>query len=216
MTTKLIKVGVADDHPIVLRGVQFFLEPNRDIDIRFMTGRIGELLNLLIEKPVDVLLCDYEFESDPHADGLNLLGHVQRIAPETRVIFLSSNSSPYIVSSALAAGAAGFIGKRSEEFVNPAHAIRAMIPEHFYLPESLRKRLLSSTVSGATHGAGIQALSDKEATVVRMISNGLTIGDIAARLKRSPKTISNQKNAGMRKLGVSNDVELCRVMRDIG
>jgi two-component system capsular synthesis response regulator RcsB len=46
-----------------------------------------------------------------------------------------------------------------------------------------------------------------------MICNGMSIGAIAERLKRSPKTVSNQKNAGMKKLGARNDVELAAIMR---
>jgi len=213
---KTITVGVADDHPVVLQGVSHLLRDHPDIHIRFMTERIGELLELLVERPVDVLVCDYEFETDRHADGLNLLARIRRTAPNTRVLFLSSHSSAYVVSAALDAGAAGFIGKQREDFANLAAGIHSVYNRHVFLPESLKKRMLSvsrNVPKGSNEWRS--RLSEKEATVVRMICEGLSISDIAGRLNRSPKTVSNQKNAGMKKLGARNDVELAKVMRDV-
>jgi len=211
---KTITIGIADDHPVVLQGVAHLLGAHSDIDIRFATERIDALLQLLVDKPVDVLVCDYEFEADRHADGLNLLARVRRLAPRTRVLFLSAHSSAYIVSAALEAGAAGFVGKQHEDFTNLAVAIHSVSNHCIYLPASLRKRMLSTAAGGSKRAAWLNRLSEKEATVVRMICDGLSISDIAGRLNRSPKTVSNQKNAGMKKLGVRNDVELVKVMRE--
>jgi two-component system capsular synthesis response regulator RcsB len=209
-----ISVGIADDHPVVVQGVSCLLSNQADIDIHFATERIGALLDLLIEKPVHVLVCDYEFECDRHADGLHLLARIRRIAPATRVLFLSSHSSAYIVSAALKAGADGFVGKLHDDFANLAVAVRSVHQHNVYVSESLRRRLLSTSMVGSTPTACVGQLSQKEATVVRMICEGLSISDIASRLNRSPKTVSNQKNAGMKKLGARNDVELVKVMAE--
>lgn len=211
-----ITVGIADDHPVVLQGVSCLLGTHSDIEVRFATERIGSLLDLLIEKPVDVLVCDYEFQSDRYPDGLPLLARIRRIAPATRVLFLSSHSSAYIVSAALKAGADGFIGKLHDDFANLAVAVRSVHQHNVYVSESLTRRLSSTSVVGSKPSAWISRLSAKEATVVRMICEGLSISDIANRLNRSPKTVSNQKNAGMKKLGVRNDVELVKVMAEVG
>jgi two-component system capsular synthesis response regulator RcsB len=159
-------------------------------------------------------VCDYEFEGDPYADGLNLLDRIQRISPPTQVLFLSAHSSTYIVSAALSAGAAGFIGKGREGLANLAAAVRTVRAGSAYLPDSLATKLQSTVRRTGETDAPCNALSEKEATVVRMICNGMSIGAIAERLKRSPKTVSNQKNAGMKKLGVRNDVELVAIMRE--
>ncbi|ACR30658.1 response regulator transcription factor [Burkholderia glumae] len=210
-----ITVGVADDHPVVLQGVQHMLLSSPDIDLHFQIDAIKPLLVQLVESPVDVLLCDYEFEGDPEADGLHLLGRIRRIAPHTRVLFLSCHCAAYTVSAALSAGASGFIGKRREDFANLITAIHAVKSRGFYLADSIASRLLATT-GHATNDIclSLNKLSAKEAAVVRLICNGLSINDIAKRLKRSPKTISNQKNAGMKKLGVKNDIELASVMRE--
>lgn len=211
-----INVGIADDHPIILRGVSSYLENSHDITVRFAVDQIDQLLESLIEKPVDILLCDYEFEGDPLADGLNLLERVRRLAPHTRVVFLSSHSSAYIVSAALDAGASGFIGKRREHFANLAVAIRSVQNQTIYLPDDIREKLMFLASGESKKNLQLSTLSEREVTVARMICDGMSIGDIATRLNRSPKTVSNQKNAGMKKLGVRNDVELAKAMREVG
>lgn len=218
---KKIAVGVADDHPIVVLGVLHLLQSSPDIEVVFTTERIEDLLRLLVETPVDVLLCDYEFRDDPQADGLRLLESARRVAPDTRIIVFSSHVSPYLISSAMEAGASGFIGKKYSDFANLAYAIRSFAHKKFFLPNSLQQRLWYKNGFSMREDASDQrcarpgGLSDKETTVARLICEGLSLADIAHQLRRSPKTISNQKNAAMKKLGVRNDVELCVAMREI-
>jgi len=209
-----IRIGIADDHPLTLRGLEHYLLSLADIEICFKSESIGHLLVQLVDTPVDVLLCDYEFEDDSYADGLILLDRIRRMAPLTRVIFLSSHSSVYIVSAALGAGAAGFISKRGPDFLNLAGAIRVVKSEGIYLSESLASKMLATTGRPKETGSHPGVLSERESTVVRMICDGMSIREVARRLRRSPKTVSNQKNAGMKKLGAKNDVELALIMRE--
>lgn len=211
---KKIKVGIADDHPIVLAGVNNILSACSDMEIAFASGTIDELLVLLQHNPVDVLICDYEFEDDPNADGLHLLQKIQRIVPATRVLFLSAHTGVHIVSGALNLGASGFIGKAQADFSNLAHAVRKVHSSSIYLPEALSNALLEGMFL-SNKPQGLQALSKKEFAVAQMICAGQTISDIAQRLVRSPKTISNQKNAAMKKMGASNDVDMVNIMRDL-
>ncbi|EON11193.1 response regulator transcription factor [Pandoraea sp. SD6-2] len=209
-----IRVGVADDHQVVLLGAQSALSRCADIDVRFLVDNITDLMSCLLDNPVDVLLCDYEFTSDAHADGVALLRRIQRYSPQTKVLFLSMHTAPHIIVEAMSAGAAGFIGKDKADYADLGQAIRSVNRQAGYLPESLASQLLATIYSGRREAVGLASLSEKEAVVVRMICDGLSITEIATRLKRSPKTISNQKNAAMQKLGVKNDVELVTAVRN--
>ncbi|AXW64655.1 DNA-binding response regulator (plasmid) [Ralstonia solanacearum] len=209
-----IKVGIADDHPIVLLGATSMLKDHPDIEVVFTCETIEQLLEQLVEHPVDILLCDYEFESDPQADGLHLLQRLRRLVPETRILLLSAHSTPSIVSATLSLGASGFIGKSRADFGNLATAVRKVASGSLYVPGSLSAALLSARY-GKSGIVGMEALSTREVIVAQMTADGLTIGEIAARLRRSPKTISNQKVAAMKKLGVKNDVELAAVLREL-
>jgi len=211
-----IRVGIADDFPVVLRGIEAILAPCTDIALHFSAESIAQLMAALAQTPVDVLLCDYAFDDDPHADGLDLLKRLRRHHPAMKVIFLSAHAQPQIISSALELGAAGFIGKNRSDFVNLPQAIYSVQGGQVYLPQSLSSALLGSLFSVNPRQSGLGQLSERELVVARMICQGMSITAIAERLHRSPKTISNQKVAAMKKLGVSNDVELSRVFQSLG
>ncbi|HGL4259150.1 response regulator transcription factor [Burkholderia dolosa] len=214
---KRIRVAVADDHPIVLVGIKGILMDAPDIEVSFLADNIKTLLEKVREEPIDVLVCDYEFEDDKEADGLNLLRRLIQLVPDTRVLFLSSHSATHIVSAALAGGAAGFIGKSKADFAVLADAIRRVHGGETYIPPSIATEILANVFSSRTRQTtGVDTLSPRELEVVRLICAGHSITEIAERVCRSPKTISNQKNAAMRKLAVRNDVELARAARDLG
>lgn len=212
---KTIKVGIADDHPIVLIGVASVLKDQLDMEVVFSCNQIGQLLSHVQEQGLNVLLCDFEFESDPQADGLHLLQRLRRMAPALRLIVLSAHCSPAIVSAAMELGAAGFIGKSRADFSNLANAVRIVAGGGLYVPPHLSSTLLTLHYSKKRTVENIK-LSPKEVSVAWMTSNGLTISEIAERLKRSPKTISNQKVAAMKKLGAKNDVELAALLQELG
>lgn len=209
-----ITVGIADDHPIVLTGVTSVLNEQLDLEVAFSCDEIGQLLHHIAERPVDVLLCDFEFESDPQADGLHLLQRLRRMAPAMRLLVLSAHSSPAIVSAALELGSAGFIGKSRAGFGNLATAVRDVAAGGLYVPPSLSSALLANRYN-KSGTIGMDTLSPKEVSVARMTADGLTITEIAMRLNRSPKTISNQKVAAMKKLGAKNDVELAALLQEL-
>lgn len=210
-----IRVGVADDHEVILVGVRTALSHCPDLDLRFSVNNITDLLNMLVVEPVDVLLCDYEFSGDPQADGIALLRRIVRLVPQTKVVFLSMHTAPHILVEAMSAGAAGYIGKSAADFVDLCQAVRSANSQPGYLPESLASQMLASIYSGKKNASGLAALSEKEMAVIRMICSGLSITEVAERLNRSPKTISNQKNSAMQKLGAKNDVDLANIVRDL-
>jgi two-component system capsular synthesis response regulator RcsB len=212
---KKISIGLADDHPIVMLGVARILSEHADLAVTFSCAEIGDLFRHLVETPVDVLLCDYEFSEDPHADGVDLLKKIKRVAPDTKVLILSSHSGSHIVSTSLEAGASGFVGKSRGDYTSLAHAIREVQKGNIYLPPSLANAVLSNIFQGSDKSSGLSTLSEKESIVARLTCDGFSISEIAARLHRSPKTVSNQKGAAMRKLGARNDVELASIMRDL-
>lgn len=211
-----IRVGIADDHPVVLRGVESILEHCQDIVVVFSVESVALLFKQLEEEqPVDVLLCDYAFDDTPHADGLNLLKKIRRIAPSIHVLFLSVHAVPHIISGVLKLGAAGFIGKNKTDFASLPQAIRTVRDGHIYLPVSLSSLLLEQVFWKKNQTVRLDMLSERELIVVRMICEGFSVAEIAERLYRSPKTVSNQKLSAMKKLGANNDIELSHIFRDL-
>ncbi|WP_082717416.1 MULTISPECIES: response regulator transcription factor [Burkholderia] len=209
-----IKVGVADSQPVVLAGISSALSGINDIELIFGKDSVREMLEAIRNNRIDVLICDFEFEDDFRIDGARLLGIVKDISPGTRVLFFSASSTPEIVSRALKAGAAGFVSKLGADFSRLATGIRDAYLQKIYLAPSLAGTVIYSLINQRKGVNGVSSLSKCEAAVARLICDGLSIDQIAKRMSRSPKTISNQKNSAKRKLGARSDIELARIMNE--
>lgn len=214
-----IRIAVADDHPVVLAGITVTLSDAEDIEVVFKADNVKSLLADVCNHQIDVLVCDFEFEHDVQADGIAMLRRLAQLAPQTKILLLSSHTATHIVSTALANGAVGFIGKSKQEFGMLSDAIRRVYRGEKYISSPLASALLATMFSPPPPCAGQNGsapLSPREFEVVRLLCTGHSIVEISKRLHRSPKTISNQKNAAMRKLGARSDFELGQAARDLG
>jgi two-component system capsular synthesis response regulator RcsB len=181
----------------------------------FSAETITALMTYLKKIPVDILVCDYKFEDDLQKDGLDLLRKLQQCASGMHIILLSGKLAPYVVSSALKIGTAGFVGKGKSDFVDLPQVIRTVYAGNIFLSPSLSTSMHEQMYGRDKKLIAIERLSHREFNVVSMICCGMSINEIATRLKRSPKTISNQKISAMKKLGVSNDVALSLVFDEL-
>lgn len=211
---KKINIGVLDSQPIVLYGIKHLLKDSVDISLDFLSNNIDSFFSHMEEASsyINVILCDYEFINDPKPDGLALLKKIKRLYPNVIVILFSANYTPYVVSSAIGLGALGFIDK----FCDESHLIKAIMhikkTSKVYLSETIMKQLLVKMVSNQVVNCKM-TLSKSEFEVVRLVSEGLSLNDIARKLHKSPKTISNQKNSAMRKIGVNNNIALADAIK---
>lgn len=211
-----IKLGVFDPHPITLIGLKSVFINEPDMQTQFFVASVESLANKLEEFPIDVLLCDHECRGSAPVDGLHVLGRIRTISPRTRVVVHSSSCSIHAVQAALAQGAAGYVIKGEADAFRLLEAVRTVHAGRVYLPSTVSKGSLSNTSDISPITPGIAALSRREMNVIKLVYEGFSISEIANRVCRSPKTISNQKHAAMKKLGVRNDVELASAIRDLG
>ncbi|WP_407353749.1 LuxR C-terminal-related transcriptional regulator [Luteimonas sp. R10] len=204
------RVLIADGHPVVIVGVWALVE--RALDAVRIVGTAvsgAELRRLLCAEPCELLIMD-----DPmlghDGEGLRLLRDIRRMYPRLRVVVLTMAASPAILRSMLGLGVHGLVDKAV-----PAGELIAAVQQvaggRSYLCGSVRRRLEASRC-----GSGVVALSPREAEVLGLFVQGMTVTQIARALHRSPKTVSRQKNDGMRKLGVSNHSELYLYAREHG
>lgn len=212
---KQINIGIADDHPIMIHGVLSLLKDSGDLRVCFTADNIQTLLALTQIRPVDVLLCTYEFVAGPKADGLALLARLKRLTPRTKVLFLSTRSFSHIVTAALDAGAAGFVGKTQTDFTNLPEAICEVKRGNVYLSPSLVGGMLTAMFSRKGPAAGPTSLRADELTVAQLIGEGLSVAQIAARLDLCTRTIFSKKAVAMKKLGARNDAELTVIVRSL-
>jgi two-component system capsular synthesis response regulator RcsB len=197
----MINVLIADDHPLVLLGIQFAIQEEEDIQLVAQANNATEILASLQMFSCDVLVTDFHMPDCNHGDGLRMLETIHRKYPQLRIVVVSMLDNLGVISAIKRIGVYGIVSKNdvSQRIV---HAIRRVHGGHFYDSDSIQQ--LTQRLSFFKSGA----LSLKELEVVRLIAGGMTVTDIAQMRHRSTKTISTQKVTAMRKLGLLNDSQL--------
>jgi two-component system capsular synthesis response regulator RcsB len=223
---KSIRVVMADDHPVVLMGMRLILrEYRKNLRVVGEAGSGKALLELLARQPCDLLVTDFSMPGDDDAeDGLLLIRRLRRSHPDLPIIVMTMIRNPALVRGMFAAGANGVVGKTdmAKELLLALQAVMggrtyASSGLHEWLDRTMVPEDPGETASAPVSGeADLAALSPREAEVVRMYAGGLTVTQIAERLRRSVKTVSQQKNDAMRKLGLSSNSQLYEFARNSG
>ena len=174
-------------------------------------GTPEELFAALARHPADIVLTDLSMPGGTAADGLGMLGRLQRRWPGVPLIVLTMITNPHVLQTIRHAGVRGLLNK-SDTLTELALALHAVAHGRIYLGSGIR-RLLEE--AGASIVAA-NALSPREAEVLRLFASGQTVSAIARQLERSVKTVSRQKMDAMAKLGLRSDLELYAYARANG
>ena len=199
-----IRVAVADDHPTMLAGMEYLLSTMPDVAVVGMVADSTGLVELLGSTGCDVVVTDFSMPGGRYGDGISLIGFLRRRFPMLRLVVLTGLESPAVLQSILAVGVDALVGKLDE----PEHtqeAIRAAFERRPYRSPGIQRIV---DAMPAPHAEG--SLSKRETEVVRLLAEGLSVSEIGERVGRSRKTISAQKVAAMKKLGLQGDAELFR------
>ncbi|MCO5397570.1 response regulator transcription factor [Ralstonia soli] len=205
MNSILIRVAVADDHPAILFGVKHEFADNRSILVDGMARNSSELIDLLNRQRIDVLICDYAMPNGHYGDGIALFSLIQQRYPHVRIVVLTMIENPAILQTLMTE--VRCIVSKSDLTNHLSLAVHAAFANGRYASPAIEKILRTAEPSRRS-AHGTSALTSRELEVVRLFVSGLTVNEIAARLHRSKKTISTQKNAAMRKLNIEREVDL--------
>lgn len=198
----MIKILIADDHPIVRSGLKQIMikEPGMVVDGEAQNAR--ELLALVRKRAWDVVILDINL---PDRNGLDVLIQLKKEFPKLPVLILSVHAEEQYAVRALKSGAAGCLTKHSVpgELVK---AIRKAVAGGRYVSSSLAERLAFDLESGERplH----QTLSGREFAVMCMIASGKRINEIAEKLFLSPKTVSTYRARILEKMGMKTNADL--------
>jgi two-component system, NarL family, captular synthesis response regulator RcsB len=212
MSSSVIRVVAADDHPAILAGVQYALATQETISVVSVAKNPDELLLELSKTDCDVLISDYTMPGDGAGDGLGLFSKILRLYPDLNIVVFTAMNNPVVVQSLLDMGCRCIVSKMDKpEFL--VMAVHAAFSGGRYLSSRLmmgvRKHAVEADGSVVIK-SGVVNLSARELEVVRLFALGLKVNEIAARLHRSHKTISTQKHSAMEKLGARSDIDLLR------
>jgi DNA-binding NarL/FixJ family response regulator len=201
----VIRVVLADDHPIVRQGLAHLLSSTPDIVMVGEARTSAEALDAGLHTPCDVLLLDLAM---PGRGGLDVLRELHASRPSLRVLVLSVYDERQIAIRALRAGASGYVTKDA-----PGHVLLEAIRRVHAGRRAVSPELAEQIIDQIDGGAGLAAherLSNRELDVLRRLAEGLTVSEIGAALSLSVKTISTYRTRLLEKLGARTTGELIR------
>ena len=217
----LMRVVIADDHPVVLAGVRMLLETQcTDCQLVGEVHGGASLLALLANQSCDLVITDFSMPVEGESvDGLGMIGQLRERYPRLAILVLTMSHNPALIKGMLKTGANAVIEKKSmiKELILAIQMVRT---GRSYVSEHLRHRLAEDHAKPGTqsvHGdSNNSSLSMREVEIMRMLTRGMTVTDIAKATSRSIKTISQQKRDAMRKLSIDSDSQLFEYMRTRG
>ena len=199
----MIRVVIADDHQILREGLKQLLLAAGDLDVVGEAADGYEVLQRIRELDFDVLLLDM---SMPGKSGVELIKQVKVEKPKLRILVLSMHEEHQYAVRAIRAGASGYLTKESAASQLTA-ALRKVAGGGAFITAEVAERLALDAMPHA-EGPLHETLSDREFQVFRLLVNGLTVTEIAARLHLSAKTVSTHKARLMEKLQIDSNAEL--------
>jgi len=199
----MMKILIADDHPIVRRGLKQILAEEPDLGIAGEARSSQEVLELVRKQDWNAVILDITM---PGRGGLETLREIRKERPKLPVLILSMHSEDQYGVRALKAGAAGYMTKESapEKLVQ---ALRKIMKGDKYISPTLAEKLVLDLERGTPNSLH-ETLSDREHQVMSMIASGKTVSEIGKDLFLSVKTISTYRSRVLKKMKMKNNAEL--------
>ena len=198
-----MRVLIADDHPIVRRGLIDILRSQLTDLVCVEANDANEVLMLLHKDDWDLAIVDVTM---PGRSGLELLRELKRVKPALPVLMLSIHPEDQFGKRVLRAGAAGYMNKESapEELIKAVHKVLA--GGHYVSPALAEKLAVELRDDGQRplH----ESLSHREFDVLRMLACAKTVGQIAEEMHLSATTVSTYRARILEKLSLTTTAEL--------
>jgi two-component system, NarL family, response regulator LiaR len=207
----MIRILLADDHPIVREGLRTVLETQPEFEVIAEAASGDEALRLAIALQPDILLLDLEM---PIMDGVETIRQIRQRQPSARIIVFTAFDNDERIIHAVQAGANGYLlkGAPREEIFK---SIRITMEGGSLLQPVIASKLLRHvgqaeariTTPQPQSIAPYEALTERELEVLKLLAQGMPNKEIAAQLIISERTAKFHVSAIMGKLGATNRTE---------
>jgi DNA-binding NarL/FixJ family response regulator len=201
----MIRVAVADDHPLFREGLRKALSLGTDLQLVGEASDGEQALRVCTEHRPDVLVLDVTM---PRCDGFGVLEQIKRVAPETQVLVLTAHLEREYELRALAAGARAFLQKDGSVQII-LKAIRAVAAGEVWA-----SRLGSAEVlARLAPDHPLAGLTSRERNVLTLLGRGMMNREVAAKTGLSEKTVASHVANLISKLGVRGRVDAALIAR---
>lgn len=199
-----MRVLIVDDHPIVASGCRTVLADEPDIVVlEACNAEIAEH-TFSTEHP-DICVIDINL---PTVSGFELARRLLTLDASARVIMFSMNDDPVFVARAIEIGAKGYVSKTGDP-QDLVDAIREVGKGGVYLPPELARSMAFAGPAAAK--SPLAKLSAREMEILRLLSAGKSLSEIAWLVNSPYKTVANTSSIIRQKLGVRTSAELVRL-----
>ncbi|WP_335964575.1 response regulator transcription factor [Galbibacter sp. PAP.153] len=199
----MIKVLVADNHPIVRIGLETALKKNDIVEIIGNVSTTSELFSVLSSKQPDVVLLEMDI---PEVNGITALRKLKRDYGNVKVLIYSGKPEDVYALSTLRAGASGYVSKTAP-IETLTGAIEKVAEGGMFITNELAQRLAFDESTNKPRKL-FRKLSTREVEVLKLLSAGKRNKQVAEELNLNEKTVSTYKARLMRKLNVDNMVDM--------
>ncbi|MDF0708060.1 response regulator transcription factor [Flagellimonas okinawensis] len=199
----MIKVLIADNHPIVRLGIRQVLETSSDIEVIADVSTTEELFKTLKTVTPDVVILEMDI---PEINGIATLRKMKLEFPDIKTLMYSGQSEDVYALSTIRAGAFGYLSKTADlDYI--VTAVKKVSEGNMFITNELAQRLAFDEGTQKPRRF-FRKLSSREVEVLKLLASGKRNKEVAEGLNLNEKTVSTYKARLMKKLNVDNLVDL--------
>lgn len=201
-----IRLVLADDHTMFAEGLKSLLD--EEFELLGTVGNGQDLVDITHRLNPEVIIVDI---SMPILSGFDAIRRIRDLGSEAKVIFLTMHDDDTLVEEAFRCGGSGYVLKQAagEELVE---AIKQVSQGNRYVTPLVKSKRTDRLPRGATKSM----ITPRQREVLKLISEGLTMKEIAAKLEISTRTAESHKYEMMEALGVSTTADLIKYALKVG
>ncbi|MEL6304145.1 MAG: response regulator transcription factor [Bacteroidota bacterium] len=199
----MIKVLIADNHPIVRLGIKTVVETSADMEVIADVATTAELFEVLEKVTPDVVMLEMDI---PEMNGIAALRALKQDFPDVKTLMYSGQSEDVYALSTIRAGAFGYLSKTADlDYI--ISAVRKVAEGNMFITNELAQRLAFDEGTQKPRRF-FRKLSSREVEVLKLLASGKRNKEVAEGLNLNEKTVSTYKARLMKKLNVDNLVDL--------
>ncbi|HXD18532.1 MAG TPA: response regulator transcription factor [Vicinamibacterales bacterium] len=198
-----MRVLIVDDHAVLRDGLKNILDEPRGTAVCHEASTAQEAVQSVERQEWDLVVLDISLGE---ISGLDVLKRIRQMRPKLPILIFTMHPERQYARRSLKAGASGYVTKDSSP-TELRQAIRQVVAGRRYVSPSLAETLVADLEAGEIRQPH-ESLSDREFEVMRLIASGKTVGEIAALLSLSDRTVSTYRARILEKMGMRTNAEL--------